>query len=520
MLIILGFISFIIGFFLVVFMSYLVRKNIIREAKQEANELVSTAQSISDELVTEKQREFDEFKHELEVKSEKELSDYSENISTLKSTIEDVQAEHNSKLQLIHTSINKKKQRYDREQSFLKSEKEKLDTIRKNYKAKQSSYVEALKKAVGDESVEIKNQLKTKIEEDTKTNAVKLAQEFEEETERNSERTAREILDIALNRFARPYCPERGIQYVNLKNEATRNKVFGPDKLHLQLIEKECGVDLIHNEEMNSVSVSGFDPARRELARATLEHLLTEKHIDEKAISNVILKTKKVLFKKIKTDGTKLFKNLKLSNVDPNIINMMGALRYRYSYAQNQYFHCSEVGYLCGLLSSELDLNIYNGRRAGVLHDLGKAMDHSIDGGHAVIGADFIEKNGETEEIVHAVRAHHYDVQPSTPLCYLVIAADALSGARPGARRSTADAYMQKMGQLEEIGNSFKEVIDTFIMSAGREVRVQVDSRKVDDLKAVALSKQVAKKIEEQCTYPGLIKVTVVRKTQAFETAK
>ncbi len=520
MIYILGFISFIIGFFLVVFMSYLVRKNIIREAKQEAAELVSAAQSNSDEILTEKEREFEEFKHELELKSEKELNKYSQNIAALKSKIEDVQAGHNSKFQVIHSNINKKKQRYEREKSFLDAEKDKLKKVRQNYKSKQKSYVEALKNAVGPEASDIKSKLKIEIENDTKTKAVKWAQAMEEETERTSERTARQILDVALNRFARPYCPERGIQYVNLKNEATRKKVFGPERANLKLIEKECGVDLIFNEEMNSISVSGFDPARRELARASLERLLTEKNVNEKSIGTVIYKTKKTLFKKIKTDGTKLFKSLKLRNVNTNIINMMGALRYRYSYAQNQYFHCSEVGYLCGLLSSELDLDVYKGRRAGVLHDLGKAMDHSIDGGHAVIGADFIEKNGEAEDIVHAVRAHHYDVQPSTPLCYLVIAADALSGARPGARRSTADAYMQKMGQLEEIGNSFKEVIDTFIMSAGREVRVQVDSKKVDDLKAVDLSKRVAKKIEEQCTYPGLIKVTVVRKTQAIETAK
>jgi ribonuclease Y len=190
---------------------------------------------------------------------------------------------------------------------------------------------------------------------------------------------------------------------------------------------------------------------------------------------------------------------------------MMGALRYRYSFAQNQHFHCQEVGWLCGLLGVELGVSLLPARRAGMLHDIGKAMDHSKEGGHAVIGADFIEKHGEQASVVHAVKAHHYDVTPDQPLDFLVIAADALSGARPGARRSTVDSYNQKVLTLEKIGNSFKGVKETYIMSAGREVRVIVNSQKIDDEKALELSKKIAGKIEEECSYPGLIKVTVVR---------
>ncbi len=520
MLYALGLFSFFVGFFIIVFMSYLVRKNILREARSEAEELIGLAQQNSDELLAEKELEFEEFKHELELKSEKEIHDKTKSIEHLKIAIDDERAVINSKLNVIHNKINQHKQKLTKAKSHYDKQVDFLRAIKDKYNAQKATYIQQLKDVVGDEYADIKTNLATKIMNESKSKQVKLAQEFEEDVERNSERTAKKVLDIALNRFIRPYCAERGIQYVSLKNEKTKDKVFGPDKANLQIIEKECGVDLIYKEEMNSLSVSGFDPARRELARASLEKIVTERHVDEKRIKSIIHNTKKSLFKKIKVDGTKLFKSLNLKGVDSKIVNMMGALRYRYSYAQNQYFHCSEVGFLCGLLSAELGMSVQNGRRAGVLHDIGKAMDHSIDGGHAVIGADFIEKNGEESQIVHAVRAHHYDVQPEDPLCYLVIAADALSGARPGARRSTADAYMQKMGQLEEIGNSFKEVIDTFIMSAGREVRVQVDSRRVDDLQAVSLSKSVAKKIEEQCNYPGLIKVTVVRKIVASEVAK
>jgi ribonucrease Y len=199
---------------------------------------------------------------------------------------------------------------------------------------------------------------------------------------------------------------------------------------------------------------------------------------------------------------------------------MMGALRYRYSFAQNQHFHCAEVGYLCGLLASEIGVDSKDGRRSGLLHDIGKAMDHSKEGGHAVIGAEFIEQHGEKAPIVHAVRAHHFDETPSSDLAYLVIAADAISGSRPGARRSTGDSYSQKIADLQKIGDSFEGVLATYILSAGREVRVIVDSERIDDHKALELSKLIARKIEEECSYPGLIKLTVVRETQAVEMAK
>ena len=227
----------------------------------------------------------------------------------------------------------------------------------------------------------------------------------------------------------------------------------------------------------------------------------------------------KICSKKILEDGNRISKELRVSGLSKDVRNMMGALRYRYSFTQNQFFHCAEVGHLCSLLASELQENTDNARRAGMLHDIGKAMDHSMDGGHAVIGADFIEKNNEAAPIVHAVRAHHFDEPPESNLAYLVIAADALSGARPGARRSTAISYHQKVDQLLEIGNSFDGVLDTFILSAGREVRITVDSQKMSDHQSLQLSKDIAKKIEKECQYPGTIKVTVVRSTQAVEMA-
>jgi ribonucrease Y len=328
------------------------------------------------------------------------------------------------------------------------------------------------------------------------------------------------LLTMAINRFARPYCPERGIGYLNFESEEQKARMLADNQTHLRTAEKLCGVDLAYDEPHNAINVYGFDPVRRELGRATVHRMMTERQLSPQKIEQIITRTKKELFQRILNDGQKITKELRLDNVHPEVKNMMGALRYRYSFTQNQYFHCAEVGFLAGLLASELGVPLKDARRAGMLHDIGKAMDHSTDGGHAVIGADFIKQHGEADHVVHAVRAHHFDEQPSTDLAFLVIAADAISGARPGARRSTAQSYTQKIQDLQTISRGFDGVIDTHVLSAGREVRVYVDGNKLDDWKSLELSRQIAKKIEDEMQYPGQIKVTVVRETQAVEFAR
>ena len=250
-----------------------------------------------------------------------------------------------------------------------------------------------------------------------------------------------------------------------------------------------------------------------------LKKLFKKQKLDSTIIKNIIKNSKKDLFFKIKKDGKAICKKIKLKNVAPEVQNMMGALRYRYSFAQNQYFHCEEVGWLCCLLSAELGENTERAKRAGLFHDIGKAMDHAIDRGHALIGGDFISKYGEKEDVVHAVKAHHHDEPPETILAYLVISADAISGSRPGARHFTEDSYNQKMANLERIIDSFENIEDAYIMNAGREMRVIVNNKKVSDNDALNLSKQIARKIEAECSYPGLIKVTVVRHSEKMATA-
>ena len=261
-------------------------------------------------------------------------------------------------------------------------------------------------------------------------------------------------------------------------------------------------MDILINKEDRQASVFGIDPVRRELGRMVLAKLAKKSRLDIPFIQKTVRVSKKELFAKIRRDGRDICRRLRLKNVAPEAQNMMGALRYRYSFAQNQHFHCEEAGWLCGLLGAELGLAIKPAQRAGMFHDIGKAMDHSIEGNHAVIGRSFSPNTGRRRRFFHPVRAHHHDEQPSTALAYLVIVADSISGSRPGARRFTEDSYNRKMANLERIIDSFDNIEDAYIMSAGREMRVIVDDKKASDREALDLSRLIARKIEKECSYP------------------
>ena len=361
--------------------------------------------------------------------------------------------------------------------------------------------------------------MKQEIEEDWVDQIRKKLEKQDKQNKQDLQKDSFFYLNIALNRFDRLYCPERGIGFVHFRSNNQLERILGPNNIFLNDIEKECGVDILINKEELQASVFGIDPVRRELGRITLQKLFKKNKVDFQTVRKTVKQSKKNLFASIHKDGKAICKKLNLKNIAPEVQNMMGALRYRYSFAQNQYFHCEEVGWLCGLLNSELNLPFKMAQRSGMFHDIGKAMDHSIEGSHAVIGADFLSKYQESEEILHAVRAHHHDEPPSTALAYLVIAADAISGSRPGARRFTEDSYNQKMASLEKIIDSFEIIEDAYIMNAGREMRVIVNNEKASDKEALDLSKLIARKIEKECSYPGLIKVTVVRHSEKVAIA-
>lgn len=505
-------------------MAWLLRRWVIQrefdEAHSEAKELLAEAESNASEIQREAESLLEEYAHQAQDKFDQQIRQNEERIEVLSAQLQEretrLQKNLNQKstiMQRLSSQVGQRKSQVAKRQQQFDQMKNARDQLQKEYKEKLTD-LSSLSPEV------IKEEIRTQLIQEEQRRISRITETIEGEIHTDSEKIARYHLNIALNRFARPYCEERGIGLVYFPNPDVRTRVVGAQRENLTILEKLCGVDISINEEFNSASCLGFDPVRRELARASLEKLVHERSVNEKRIEEIVARTKKDLFRKIRQDGLRVAKELRMRDFHPEIINMLGALRYRYSFSQNQHFHCAEVGWLCGLLSTELGEIQPSGRRAGLLHDIGKSMDHSMEGGHAVIGADFIQKNGESQEIVHAVRAHHFDEQPSTNLAYLVIAADAVSGARPGARRSTVDSYNQKMADLQKIGNSFPGVVSTYILSAGREVRVVVDSHRIDDITALDLSKKIALKIEEECSYPGQIRVTVLRESQAIEFAR
>lgn len=401
----------------------------------------------------------------------------------------------------------------------LEKRRQKVQQLKARENEIKKSFCEKMASRIGTsvhEQVEILKQKLLVLSEDR---AQKYLSEHEISTKEHSEDIAKNLISSALSRFQRPYCAERGISAVYFTSPEEKTLFSSSIR---DFIESFTGCEISIEEDMDFIGVAGFDPVRRELARRVLERCLREKkNLRLELVQKFSENIKKELLNSIKRDGDLIAKELRLDGIHPEIRQMMGSLRYRYSFTQNQYFHCGEVGWLCGLLAAELGgVSVYKSRRSGLLHDLGKSMDHEVEGGHAVIGADFIEKRGESPDIIHAVRAHHFDVQPAAPMDFLVIGADAISGARPGARRSTVESYNQKVNELDSIARSFDGVTDCFVLNGGRECRVLVNSKRVNDWEALDMGKKISLRIENELNYPGQIKVVIVRETIASVTSR
>ncbi len=502
------------------FVLWWTRRRELRWAQDEGQELVESAQKDAAAIDEELKLQMEEMNEQAFERFERETRKQVQKNEEHEEAIGERELKFRDVVSTREQLLNRKSQSLNSKQQKLSSIETRVRNLRERAVALQDQLREEARKRTPIPETDLKAQIEARLEQEARTLATRAAQEVEQEAQINMERDAKKTLNLVLNRFARPYCSERGIGNISFDSPEHKARTYGPENIFVRKIEQLCGVDIVFNETYQSSTVMGFDPVRRELGRLVLDAASKQRSLNDRLIDDIYNRCKKDLFKKILVDGNRVANELRIPELHEDVRSMLGALRYRYSFAQNQHFHVAEVGWLCGLLSSELGLNMQDGRRAGLLHDIGKAMDHSREGGHAVIGADFIEKHGEKTEVVHAVRAHHYDEQPSSDLAFLTIGADAISGARPGARRSTMDSYTQKMADLEKIGTSFDGVTATYILSAGREVRVIVDGHKVDDQKALQLSKLIAQKIEDELSYPGLIKVTVVRETQAVEFAR
>jgi ribonuclease Y len=365
-----------------------------------------------------------------------------------------------------------------------------------------------------------REELVRSLENEAKIEAAHIVKRIEDEAREQGNRKAQWLMGLAVQRLASDYVSETTVSVVELPNDEMKGRIIGREGRNIRALEIATGVDLIVDDTPEAVILSGFDPFRREIARVVLERLIADGRIHPARIEEVVEKVKTEFDQRIQQDGEAALLELKIPGMHPELIKLLGRLRYRYSYGQNVLQHSKEVAFLAATMAAELKVNTAVAKRAGLLHDLGKAIDREVDGTHLELGIELLRKYGESEEVVHAMACHHGDYDPHSVEAVLVTAADALSAARPGARREVLESYVQRLEKLEEIATGFKGVQKSFAIQAGREVRIIVDSGKISDEESLWLSKEIARKIEQELTYPGQIRVTVIRETRAVEYAK
>ena len=367
---------------------------------------------------------------------------------------------------------------------------------------------------------EAKRQLMVNMEDEAKFEAAKSIKRIEDEAKDEADKKAKNIISLAIQRYASDYVAEATVSVVNLPNDEMKGRIIGREGRNIRAIEAATGIDLIIDDTPEAVILSCYDPFRREIARLTIERLMQDGRIHPARIEEIAEKVKKDLDVSMKEEGEKAAFDLGIHNLHPEIIRLIGRLKYRTSYGQNVLMHAREVAYFAGIMAAECGVDQKLARRAGLLHDLGKSIDHEVEGTHPQIGGDLAKKYGESAKVINAILTHHGDGEPSSVESVLVAAADALSAGRPGVRRETLESYLKRLEQLESAANSFKGVEKSYAIQAGREIRIIVKPEDLSDAHSAQLSRDIAKKIEAELSYPGQIKVTVVRESRYVEYAK
>ena len=494
-------------------MGYVLRKNFgekaIGSAEQQARNMILDAQNTVENLKKEKVLEAKEEIHKLRDENEAELKVRRNEVSKAERRIQQKEENIDRKLESIEKRENGLTKR---EQSMNEKHKE-IDA----YIAKQ---VEELERISGYTREEAKHLLLQELETEIRKEASDMIVKVESEAKEEADKKAREIITTAIQRYASDQVTETTVSVVSLPNDDMKGRIIGREGRNIRAIETLTGVDLIIDDTPEAVILSGFDPVRREIARIALEKLIVDGRIHPARIEEMVQKATKEVNNIIKEEGERACFETGVHNLHPELVKLLGRLKYRTSYGQNVLQHSIEVATLAGMMAEELGLDPKLARRGGLLHDIGKSIDHEVEGTHVEIGVNICKKYKESWKVINAVESHHGDVEATTLESMLVGAADALSAARPGARRETLESYIKRLENLEQIANSTKGVDKSYAIQAGREIRVAVKPNQVKDDEVPMLAREIAKKIEAELEYPGQIKVNVIRETKATEFAK
>ncbi len=509
-------VTFIVAFFVGVGFSVFMQKKKVGEYEKIGRKILEDAKKEADVVV----REASIQAKDLAIQSKNELE---QEIKARRQELQNVErrlSQKESSLDKKMDSLEKREDDFSNREKEVSRKQSALDNKMAEFEALVAKARERLEVISGLTAEDAKKMLMQAMEDEARYEATKLARRIEEEARERADKKAKEIIALAIQRYAGDYVGEDTVSVVALPNEEMKGRIIGREGRNIRALEAATGVDIIIDDTPEAVILSCFNPIRREVARIALERLISDGRIHPARIEEIVSKVVEETELKIKEAGEQAIFDLGVHNVHPELVKLLGRLKFRSSYAQNIYQHSIEVAFICGVIASELKVHVKEARRAGLFHDIGKAVDHEIEGSHAFIGADLAKKYGENEEIVHAIAAHHEDVETTSLLDVIVQAADALSGARPGARREMLETYVKRLDELERIATSFNGVEKSYAIQAGREVRIVVNSEKITDDTAFTLSKDIAKKIESDLSYPGQIKIVVIRETRAVEYAR